>query len=431
MHRGSATEADPIVINLPEPGHNAYPGFEARLWVTERTNGAEILFVELEVTRGPAPSLDLDALKEWTDAYNTRSLFGSIETLQSGSDRQATYTTTIHHALVLDGLTRKTLETVVETMWVASRRCYHVIRALIRDHSREILEAQRERARRTALTDLEALVGLHSVKEMVRGLASQQKIEQLRKKHGLKPATLSPHLVFTGNPGTGKTTVARLIGRLFRELGLLSKGHVVEVDRGELVAKYVGQTAIKTKEACERAIGGVLFIDEAYSLTGTGVDFGHEAIEALLTCMEARRGEFIVIVAGYGAEMETFIASNPGLRSRFDRTIHFADYADDELVTIFEGLAREHDYTLDADACAAVCSTISALPRGNGFGNARDVRRLFNQVVCNHAAPLSGVSNPTKQQLQTITAAAIPTVVRPAPAKADSATTSNRWAGYL
>jgi len=432
MHRGSATEADPAVISLPEPGHNAYPDFEIRLWVTERTNGAEILFVEMEIGRGGAPGLNLDELKEWTDAYNTRSLFGSIETLQSGSGREATYITTIHHALVLDGLTHKTLETVVTTMQVASRRCHRVIRMLVRDHSREILAAQLERARRTALTDLEALVGLQSVKEMVRGLTAQQRVEQERKKHGLRPALATPHLVFTGNPGTGKTTVARLVGKLFREIGLLPRGHVVEVDRSDLVAKYVGQTAIKTKEVCDRAVGGVLFIDEAYALTGTGVDFGHEAIEALLTTMESRRGEFVVIVAGYGAEMTKFIASNPGLESRFDRTIHFPDYSADELFKIFEGLVRDHDYVLDPAAAAAVRTCMRTLPRGQGFGNAREIRRIFNDVVCNHASLLMNVSNPTKQQLQSITAAAIPSSHVPTSVPASEGTASTpRWAGYL
>ena len=206
----------------------------------------------------------------------------------------------------------------------------------------------------------------------------------------------------------------------------------MEVDRSGLVAKYVGQTAIKTKEVCDRAVGGVLFIDEAYALTGTGVDFGHEAIEALLTTMEARRGEFVVIVAGYGAEMAKFIASNPGLESRFDRTIHFPDYSADELFEIFEGLVREHDYVLDPAAAAAVRTCMRALPRGQGFGNAREIRRIFNNVVCNHASLLMNTPAPTKQQLQSITAAAIPNshVATSVPASEGTAPTT-RWAGYL
>ena len=266
---------------------------------------------------------------------------------------------------------------------------------------------------------------------MVRGLAAQQRVERERQKYGLQPANLSPHLVFTGSPGTGKTTVARLIGRMFKEIGLLSTGHVVEVDRSSLVAKYVGQTAIKTKEACEKAIGGVLFIDEAYSLIGTGVDFGHEAIEALLTFMESHRGKCVVIVAGYEAEMAAFIASNPGLRSRFDRTIDFPDYSDDELVTIFDGLVEAHDYVLEDAARAAVRSYIAAMPRGEGFGNARDTRRLFNDVVCNHASMLSSVAKPTKQQLQLIPAGAIPAVPAPVAAADRGVPAAERWAGYL
>lgn len=425
---GSATEADPIVINLPETRPTAYPDFLVRLWVTERTNQTEVLFVEMEIMDGNAATLNLDELKEWTDAYNTRLLFGTIETQHNGTGDGERYVTKMRHALVLDGLTQTALETVLATMQSEGQRCYRMIRILMRTNYAKMLRARQSR---TALSDLDALVGLQSVKGMVHGLAAQQRVERERQKFGLQPTNLSPHLVFTGNPGTGKTTVARLIGRMFKEIGLLSKGHVVEVDRSGLVAKYVGQTAIKTKEVCERAIGGVLFIDEAYSLTGTGNDFGPEAIEALLTFMEEQRGKCVVIVAGYEAEMAAFIASNPGLRSRFDRTIDFPDYSDDELVTIFDGLVEAHDYVLDDAARSAVRSFIAAMPRGDGFGNARDTRRLFNDVVCNHASMLSGVAKPTKQQLQLISADAIPRVSIPVPAKQGSAPAVERWAGYL
>jgi SpoVK/Ycf46/Vps4 family AAA+-type ATPase len=193
--------------------------------------------------------------------------------------------------------------------------------------------------------------------------------------------------VFTGNPGTGKTTVARHIGRIYKSLGLLSSGHVVEVDRSQLVGGYIGQTAIKTREALDSAKGGVLFIDEAYSLARDHAnDYGHEAIETILAYMENNRGPIVVVVAGYPAEMQTFMSMNPGLASRFDYTLPFPDYSDDELSVIFERLAAEYDYELDDVARDALKLVVSSWERGESFGNAREVRRLFNEVVASHGA---------------------------------------------
>ena len=237
-----------------------------------------------------------------------------------------------------------------------------------------------------ALAELDALVGLGSVKGFVRQLIATRDVARRRRQHGFKVLEPSPHLVLVGNPGTGKTTVARCIGRIYRELGLLSRGHVVEVDRAGLVAGYVGQTAIKTRQALEAAKGGVLFIDEAYSLLGDSVhDYGPEAIETILARMENTRGDLVVVVAGYPRQMEGFLASNPGLASRFDRTVEFPDYSDSELVRIFCDLCTAHDYRISDRAMVVLGTVVSGWERSHGFGNAREVRRLFHEVVGAHS----------------------------------------------
>jgi hypothetical protein len=257
----------------------------------------------------------------------------------------------------------------------------------VRTSTSEVLEA------------LNNLVGLAPVKEVVHQLVARQRVEQLRAGKGMKVVLPSPHLVFTGNPGTGKTTVAHLVGELYSTLGILKKGHVVEVNRSGLVAAYVGQTALKTRAVCTQALGGVLFIDEAYSLLGDGNDFGAEAIEELLTFMEAHRGEFVVVAAGYPEQMETFLSSNPGLRSRFDTVVHFPDFNDDELLAIFEKLVTENEYTLRGAAVSAAKFLIRNMERGNSFGNGREMRRLFHQVLDVHAMRLNKYERPGTMML--------------------------------
>jgi SpoVK/Ycf46/Vps4 family AAA+-type ATPase len=249
------------------------------------------------------------------------------------------------------------------------------------------------------LDALNNLVGLAPVKEVVHQLVARQRVEQLRAGKGMKVVLPSPHLVFTGNPGTGKTTVAHLVGELYSTLGILKKGHVVEVNRSGLVAAYVGQTALKTRAVCTQALGGVLFIDEAYSLLGDGNDFGAEAIEELLTFMEAHRGEFVVVAAGYPEQMETFLSSNPGLRSRFDTVVHFPDFNDAELLAIFEKLVAENEYTLRGAAVSAAKFLIKNMDRGTSFGNGREMRRLFHQVLDVHAMRLNKYERPGTMML--------------------------------
>jgi hypothetical protein len=255
------------------------------------------------------------------------------------------------------------------------------------------------------LAELDDLVGLDSVKADVRRLTSLLRIQQLRAERSLPTLETSHHLVFTGNPGTGKTTVARLLSQILRTLGLVSKGHLVETDRSHLVAGYVGQTATKTRAVLESALGGTLLVDEAYALArGGDNDFGREAIDTIVKYMEDHRDDLALIAAGYPAEMEEFINANPGLKSRFTRFIDFPDYSTDELVEIFERMSGDLRYHLDEPGRHALRVVIDAEPRTRGFGNARFVRNLFEEAVGRQADRLAEVSDPTDDQLTTLAA---------------------------
>jgi hypothetical protein len=257
-----------------------------------------------------------------------------------------------------------------------------------------------------AMADLDRLVGLKEVKEQIRGLVDLYRYNIARRNVGYRVQNFAPHLVFVGNPGTGKTTVARLIGRIYRALGLLKTGDVVDADRSRLVAGYTGQTAILTRKMCDLARGGILFIDEAYSLLEDRYSFGSEAVATLLVEMERLRGELVVIVAGYPKQMDAFIASNPGLRSRFDRRITFADYSTDELTDIFVSEVRAHDMELAPEARTLLRDRLDAWPRDGHFGNGRDVRRLVETVMVAQARHW-GESSADTTALSTITAAAV------------------------
>ena len=253
------------------------------------------------------------------------------------------------------------------------------------------------------LAQLDGLCGLDQVKKDVKSLINLVKVRKLRQQADLPVPPMSLHLVFLGNPGTGKTTVARLLAQIYRAVGVLSKGQLVEVDRSGLVAGYVGQTALKTQEAVQKALGGVLFIDEAYALVNqdSATDFGREAIEVLLKNMEDHRDDLIVIVAGYTNLMEKFIHSNPGLESRFNKYFYFEDYTAPQLLEIFQSMCNRGGYTLSTEGEDAARKLLDELyeNRDENFGNARDVRNLFEKAVTRQSDRVALLDAPTREQL--------------------------------
>ena len=256
------------------------------------------------------------------------------------------------------------------------------------------------------LAQMEDLVGLDEIKKDVKNLINLVKVRKLREQNDLPNTDLSLHMVFTGNPGTGKTTIARLLGGMYAAIGVLSKGQLVEVDRSGLVAGYVGQTALKTQEVIQSALGGVLFIDEAYSLASGGEqDFGREAIETLLKAMEDHRDDLIVIVAGYDEPMEKFISSNPGLESRFNKYFHFSDYNGEQLYKIFLSQCSKGSYVLSKSAQKKAKEIFNEMyeNRDENFGNGRDVRNFFEDTIVRQSNRLAAMENPTRDDLMTIT----------------------------
>ena len=255
--------------------------------------------------------------------------------------------------------------------------------------------------------ELNELIGLEGVKREVNSLINMVTVHNLRRQNGLKTVDMSLHMVFSGNPGTGKSMIARMMARIYRSLGVLSKGQLVEVDRSGLVAGFVGQTALKTQGVIDKAIGGVLFIDEAYALTNhdSPNDFGQEAVEVILKNMEDHRDDLIVIVAGYTDLMGDFIHSNPGLESRFNKYFYFEDYNGDQLMEIFRSQCRRGGYTLDDETAQAAAEAFRLMyeQRDENFGNARDVRNIFETAIARQANRVAALENPSKEDLMALT----------------------------
>lgn len=261
------------------------------------------------------------------------------------------------------------------------------------------------------LQSLDDLIGLETVKQQVHTLIKFIQVQQEREKHNLKTTPISYHCVFSGSPGTGKTTVARILAQIYKDLGVLKKGHLIETDRAGLVGEYVGQTAVKTNKVINSAVGGVLFIDEAYSLySESSEDYGREAIATLLKRMEDERDNLVVVMAGYTEEMKQFIDLNPGLRSRFNRYIDFTDYSPSELFQIFKRYTEKGDFKLTSEAENAFRSLfINAYTnRDRTFGNARFVRNIFEKTIERQSLRVADISEPSVEQLTTITEDDVP-----------------------
>jgi len=272
-----------------------------------------------------------------------------------------------------------------------------------------IADPRSDIAVRQALKQLESLIGLAAVKEEVVSLIAFLRVQQLRKDCGLKTGSVSRHLVFSGNPGTGKTTVARILGNIYKAAGFLTSGHTVETDRSGLVGRYIGRTAPQTLKTCKKALGGVLFIDEAYSLAPPdtfGNDFGKEAIDTLLKFMEDNREDLVVVVAGYPEKMLTFLDSNPGLASRFTTTLQFENYTPEELLQILQAMCSEEDYILSVGAEQAAMKVFAdeTMRADETFGNGRYVRNIYQQALIEHGRRVSEYESPTAALLQTLEA---------------------------
>ena len=299
-----------------------------------------------------------------------------------------------------EGKAQLSIETEVETEQETERKPVAVATKTPGDEPEKPKEPEK-----SGMEELNELVGLKTVKHDVEELIGLAKVRKMREEKGMKAVPMSLHLVFSGNPGTGKTTVARILGKLYKEIGILSTGQMIETDRSGLVAGYVGQTAIKTQKKIQEAMGGILFIDEAYMLNQKDENFGQEAIDTILKAMEDHRDEFIVIVAGYTQLMKEFVESNPGLKSRFNKFFEFPDYTVDELQAIFELQCKKYQYKLTEEADKAVREEIIRLEesKGENFANAREVRNLFEKIIANQASRVSALDEVDEETLSTIT----------------------------
>lgn len=361
---------------------------------------------DMRVANNPsAPKISTGELE--SEEYNFEYMFSNQQAVEDFFDkyiefiRIATYTAETKNIAaglaqeLKDGVANKSItednaETIVEEIYAKG-----VAKVAPMVNSKQSLNPYEE---------LEGLIGLNNVKQEIKTLANLVKVQQARKEEGLKNSTLSYHLVFTGNPGTGKTTIARIIASIYKDLKILKKGHLVETDRSGLVAEYLGQTAVKTNAVIDTALDGVLFIDEAYSLTDENDSYGKEAVATLLKRMEDDRDRLVVILAGYTENMTHFIMTNPGLESRFNKYIEFTDYNAEELFQIFMRLAHKYDYLVDEEAQQIIKDLINIEieSKDKQFGNARFVRNLFENILANQANRLANSNTLSSESLRTI-----------------------------
>jgi len=338
--------------------------------------------------------------------YDTFSLFG--KTLLAVHSKEPDEAESAYFTAYVDRMEKFIREYAV---WYAgSQKLYKPIEVVVETESEE----EKEEKLAALLEEFNDLTGLTGVKYQVNSLINLIKVQKMRSAQGLKVSDVSKHMVFSGNPGTGKTTVARMLADIYKYLGILKTGQLVEVDRGGLVRGYIGQTATQTQEVIEQAMGGILFIDEAYTLTvnkGEG-DFGQEAVDTLLKAMEDHRGEFIVIVAGYTELMEQFLSSNPGLKSRFSNFIHFDDYSSEELFEIFEKNLKKQEYKFSVAAAEQARVTMEnwVANKPKDFGNARTVRNYMEHAIANHATRIVQIKDAenNKEILATLEAEDLP-----------------------
>ena len=338
------------------------------------------------------------ALDGFKDIYN--DFYGPSDSYDTFVKRKEQNVRDKINQLSNEGKAQLSIETEVETEEETERKPVAVAAKTPGDEPEKPKEPEK-----SGMEELNELVGLKTVKHDVEELIGLAKVRKMREEKGMKAVPMSLHLVFSGNPGTGKTTVARILGKLYKEIGILSTGQMIETDRSGLVAGYVGQTAIKTQKKIQEAMGGILFIDEAYMLNQKDENFGQEAIDTILKAMEDHRDEFIVIVAGYTQLMKEFVESNPGLKSRFNKFFEFPDYTVDELQAIFELQCKKYQYKLTEEADKAVREEIIRLEesKGENFANAREVRNLFEKIIANQAARVSALEDVDEETLSTIT----------------------------